>query len=115
MRPWQRTLRDVDAAVVEAAFAFQWPKLGEGGEAPVPSLLPADGLEQQRPAGDGLAMMMGFGQAHERLIAISALTPLWPFSSSDRVTRETPGHFAAAVTERSRGFRQSSRMISPGW
>jgi hypothetical protein len=67
MRPWQRTLRDVDAAVVEAAFAFQWPKLGEGGEAPVPSLLPADGLEQQRPAGDGLAMMMGFGQAHEQV------------------------------------------------
>jgi hypothetical protein len=27
--------------------------------------LSADGLEQQRPAGDGLAMMIGIGQAHE--------------------------------------------------
>jgi hypothetical protein len=37
---------------------------------------------------------------------ISAVTPLWPFSNSDGVTRKTPSHFAAAVTERSRDFRQ---------
>jgi hypothetical protein len=69
MRPWQRenTLRDVDAAVVEAAFASRLAELGKGGEAPVPSLLPADGLEQERPAGDGLAMMIGVGQAHEQV------------------------------------------------
>src|SRR5579864_185340 len=29
--------------------------------------LSADGLEQQRPAGDGLAMMLGVGQAHEQI------------------------------------------------
>jgi hypothetical protein len=57
----------------------------------------------------------GSQPAFSSLIAISAVTPLWPFNNSDRVTRETPSHFAAAVTERSSGFRQSSRMISPGW
>jgi hypothetical protein len=27
--------------------------------------LSANGLEQQRPAGDGLAMMIGIGESHE--------------------------------------------------
>jgi hypothetical protein len=37
---------------------------GHGGAAGMAGLS-ADGLEQQRPAGDGLAMMIGIGQAHE--------------------------------------------------
>jgi hypothetical protein len=43
--------------------------------------------------------------AFSSLIATSAVTPLWPFNNFDRVTRETPSHFAAAVTERSSGLQ----------
>jgi hypothetical protein len=39
----------------------------------VPSLLPAEGLEQQKPAGDGLAMMMGSARRTNR----SAVPPGW--------------------------------------
>jgi hypothetical protein len=39
-------------------------------------------------------------------IAISAVTPLWPFSNSDGMTRETPSRFAAAaVTEEVEGLQ----------
>src|SRR6185437_9740938 len=46
---------------------------------------------------------------------MSGDTPLWPFSRSDSALRVTPRASAAAVTVRPSGFRQSSRMISPGW
>ena len=39
---------------------------GHGGAAGVAGL-PADGLEQQRPAGDGFAMMIGIGQTDEQV------------------------------------------------
>src|SRR6266403_6316247 len=52
--------------------------------------------------------------AFDSRIAISGDTPLWPFSSSDKAFRVTPRPAAAAVTDKPRGFRHSSRMISPG-
>src|ERR1700683_5102346 len=40
--------------------------------------------------------------------------PLWPLSKSDKCPRETSRPFAASVTDKPSGARQSSRMISPG-
>jgi hypothetical protein len=66
MRPWQRTLRDVDAAVVEAAFAFRLAELGEG-EASVPRFCRPMAWCSKGQLVMGLAMMVGFGQAHEQV------------------------------------------------
>ena len=52
--------------------------------------------------------------AISRRIAISGETPLRPFNSSESDPRETPSHFAAAVTVRRRGLRQSRAEFRQG-
>jgi len=47
--------------------------------------------------------------------AISGLIPDRPFRMLDRVLRLTPSAWAASVTLRPKGPRQSTRRISPGW
>ncbi len=54
-------------------------------------------------------------KATERRMAISGLIPDRPFSRLDNVLRLTPRAWAASVTLRPNGSRQSVRSISPGW
>jgi hypothetical protein len=53
-------------------------------------------------------------KAIESRRAISGDMPVWPFKSSDSAFRLTPSALAAPEIDRPSGFRQSSRIISPG-
>jgi hypothetical protein len=72
----KNTLRDVDAAVIEAAFASRMAELGEDNEAPLPSPPPEDGQPMEAAEPPGRAELMAALRASVEIGTAKEAAPL---------------------------------------
>jgi hypothetical protein len=84
----KNTLRDVDAAIVEAAFASRMAQLGEGGESRVPPLAEAGESPAEAAVPPGRAALMAALRASVEIGTVNEAAPLPEDRRRKRSSRE---------------------------